>query len=496
MKSIDTVSVLEPARYVGKEGEKWTLMCVDFLTMIASFWFVRMCLSLTRQESSASSSLSMLGNRPALTHTTIYLLLTCLVIIVFWLKGHYSKRRPFWTETREVLKTLFIIALIDSAFVLFGKLPFSRAALLLNWILSPVFLVIMRTVVKYAMIQLGGWIRPMVIIGWGENVFETAKAFEDEPLMGYQVLAFLIPQGKEKFASEYVDKKGRQIPFVALGMNPASTLVRLGNPHVVLALESGGLETCQKTVQQLIRTYHDMQIVPSLRGLPLYGMEVSHFFSHEVLLLTVRNNLVRRGPKILKRCFDVAVSASVLLLGSPILLWIAFRVAGSKGPIFYGHNRVGQDGKTFACYKFRTMLPNATELLQELLDNDPEARAEWDRDFKLKNDPRITPIGHVLRKTSLDELPQLWNVLKGEMSLVGPRPIVQAELERYGDQVDYYLKAKPGITGLWQISGRNDISYDSRVFLDAWYVKNWSFFTDVVILLKTVKVIFRREGAY
>ena len=239
-----------------------------------------------------------------------------------------------------------------------------------------------------------------------------------------------------------------------------------------------------------------MQVVPAVRGLPLYGMEVNHFFTHEVLLLTMRNNLARPGLQLIKRCFDLITSLAVIIVGSPILLWIAAKVLASGRPIFYGHRRVGQNGKHFFCYKFRTMAVNADVLLKELLERDPQARAEWDRDFKLKNDPRITPIGHFLRKTSLDELPQLWNVLKGEMSLVGPRPVVDAELERYGNQVDFYLEAKPGVTGLWQVSGRNDVSYDTRVYLDAWYVKNWSLFNDIVIILKTVKVIFKKDGAY
>lgn len=130
------------------------------------------------------------------------------------------------------------------------------------------------------------------------------------------------------------------------------------------------------------------------------------------------------------------------------------------------------------------------------LANDPIARAEWEKDFKLKNDPRITAVGRFIRKTSLDELPQLFNVLKGDMSLVGPRPIVSDELERYCDDVDYYLMAKPGMTGLWQVSGRNDVDYDTRVYFDSWYVKNWTLWNDIAILFKTAKVVLRRDGAY
>jgi undecaprenyl-phosphate galactose phosphotransferase len=150
----------------------------------------------------------------------------------------------------------------------------------------------------------------------------------------------------------------------------------------------------------------------------------------------------------------------------------------------------------FDCLKFRTMVPDAAGVLKQLLDTNPGARAEWGRDFKLKDDPRITSIGAFLRRTSLDELPQLWNVLKGEMSLVGPRPIIEVELERYGEEVGYYLETRPGITGLWQISGRNNTSYDDRVALDCWYVRNWSLWYDLVILVKTVRVVLWREGAY
>ena len=148
------------------------------------------------------------------------------------------------------------------------------------------------------------------------------------------------------------------------------------------------------------------------------------------------------------------------------------------------------------CYKFRSMVPNAQEALEGLLDKDPSAREEWDREFKLKNDPRITQTGHFLRRTSLDEMPQLWNVIKGEMSLVGPRPITEKQLIKYKTSARHYLKTKPGLTGLWQISGRSDVSYDERVTLDRWYAKNWSVLSDLAILIRTGIVVFKRAGAY
>lgn len=142
------------------------------------------------------------------------------------------------------------------------------------------------------------------------------------------------------------------------------------------------------------------------------------------------------------------------------------------------------------------MVVNSKEVLEHLLENNIEAKKEWESTFKLKKDPRVTPIGQFLRRTSLDELPQLFNVIKGEMSLVGPRPIVTEELERYNDEVDYYLLSKPGMTGLWQVSGRSDVDYDTRVYLDAWYVKNWSMWNDIAILFKTINVVFNKNGAY
>jgi Undecaprenyl-phosphate galactose phosphotransferase WbaP len=168
----------------------------------------------------------------------------------------------------------------------------------------------------------------------------------------------------------------------------------------------------------------------------------------------------------------------------------------SPGPATYAQKRIGKGGRPFWAWKFRTMVVNADELLQQYLDRDPELRAEWERDHKLKNDPRVTAVGYWLRKTSLDELPQLWNVLRGEMSLVGPRPIVAAEIPKYGDWMELYEQATPGITGLWQISGRNNTTYDMRIALDSRYVLNWSPWLDLYILARTIKVVLRREGAY
>jgi Undecaprenyl-phosphate galactose phosphotransferase WbaP len=198
----------------------------------------------------------------------------------------------------------------------------------------------------------------------------------------------------------------------------------------------------------------------------------------------------------LKRVVDIAGALLIAVVFSPLILPVILILWCQGGPIIYKHRRIGRGGQVFECLKFRTMVPNADQALRDLLEEHPELKLEWVRDHKLRNDPRVTAIGRFLRRTSLDELPQLWNVIRGEMSLVGPRPIVREELLRYGRNVRDYLAAKPGITGLWQVMGRNDTDYRRRVVLDTYYVRNHNLILDLYILVKTTLVVLGRTGAY
>jgi exopolysaccharide production protein ExoY len=194
--------------------------------------------------------------------------------------------------------------------------------------------------------------------------------------------------------------------------------------------------------------------------------------------------------------FNAAIASVALLFFAPLMLLTALAIWAQDGQsVFFGHRRIGKDGKMFACLKFRSMAVDAEARLLRVLETDPAARAEWEKDFKLQNDPRITTLGHFLRKSSLDELPQLFNVLRGEMNIVGPRPIVDAETIRYGRWFPRYCQVKPGITGLWQVSGRNDVDYKRRVALDVCYVRRRTFMTDIRILLMTVPAVLLRKGA-
>jgi len=204
-----------------------------------------------------------------------------------------------------------------------------------------------------------------------------------------------------------------------------------------------------------------------------------------------------RSICVAKRVFDVLFAACALLSFLPILLICSIATKlESAGPLFFRQRRLGTNGVPFHILKFRTMVPNAESVLSAYLALDPKAKAEWDADRKLKNDPRVTRAGAIMRKLSLDEVPQFWNVLKGDMSVVGPRPIVQAEVHYYGEDFANYAAVRPGITGLWQVSGRNDVSYPNRVALDSEYVRSWSLAMDFSILFRTVSAVLRSAGAY
>jgi Undecaprenyl-phosphate galactose phosphotransferase WbaP len=216
-----------------------------------------------------------------------------------------------------------------------------------------------------------------------------------------------------------------------------------------------------------------------------------------VLVLQVGNNSLQSGSRITKRAIDLACSMMLSLFLLPLLMIISLLVVLYSGfPVFYSHKRLGRGGRTFHILKFRTMVQNSKEVLEFCLANNPELRNEWVNNHKLRNDPRITWIGKILRKTSLDELPQLWNVIKGDMSLVGPRPIVESEVAKYKKAYHLYAKTTPGITGLWQVSGRNRTTYAERIAYDTYYVRNWSVWLDIYLLVKTVGVVVTGHGAY
>lgn len=260
--------------------------------------------------------------------------------------------------------------------------------------------------------------------------------------------------------------------------HPAPHLVGAPKPH---------------TRPETIESRSDPAAAHDSGAAPRFENHADSHGSHRVATATPSKGALHEG---LKRTVDILGALLIAAVFSPLIMTVVLLLWRQGGPIIYKHRRVGRGGSMFECLKFRTMVPNADQKLRELLEAHPELKLEWVRNHKLRDDPRITGVGLFLRRTSLDELPQLWNVIRGEMSLVGPRPIVREELLRYGRNVRDYLAAKPGVTGLWQVMGRNNTDYRRRVVLDTYYVRNHNLVLDLYILLKTTLVVLGRSGAY
>ncbi|MGX1198744.1 undecaprenyl-phosphate galactose phosphotransferase WbaP [Parvibaculum sp. MBR-TMA-1.3b-4.2] len=432
----------------------------------------------------------------ALSERFIRVAALILLPLIWWsAKGHYSRRTPFWSEMKDVAKAMLLVALLDGFLLFVTKDYFSRLWILQGWALALVMIPLGRIGMRAVLKRHGSWVAPVLVIGTGRNAAEAAQVLESEPYLGYEIAGMAD-------TAELMDEDN--------AMRPSSFLYRAGGDlseallqacetyqarFVVLAPSPEEMVHLDPLLRALHRARIPFAIIPPLKGIGAMSLDVGNFFSHDLVMLTLADNLARPMSRFVKRSFDLAVAAAALVALAPFFAVLSALIRRDGGPAFYGHTRVGEQGRDFNCLKFRTMRTDGDAILKALLEKNPEARAEWDRDQKLRHDPRITRIGHFLRKTSLDELPQLLNVLRGEMSLVGPRPVTQAEVRRYGEDAEYYLAAKPGITGLWQVSGRNNTTYVRRVQLDAWYVKNWSLWADIAILFKTVPVLITRKGA-
>lgn len=486
-------------RLLGRQGDPTTrliqvavIVLADLLSfaiaLVFGFWAVQ----------AQTHLLASLVSAFQVKHLIVYAFLVAAWLFWFGLvKQAYKCRKPFWTDLWQLFTAIFAFfvagAALGGVFVITHYQDWFLWACLSLLVLLPVG----RHISKAMLRHWGLWCIPTVIIGHGDNAKEAYLALNSEPDMGFKVLAFVAFADKHSPSSSTLATSPlSNIPLVSMALASAE-ISNLQGYQCVVALDTDQNMLCDSVIRLLNHNQiTDLYVIPTMRGLPLDGMETANFFSHEVLLIQLRNNSVNPLHRACKRIFDIVVSATLLLLLSPLLMLLAYKVSQDGGSAIFGHTRVGSMGVSFKCYKFRSMVINAQEVLAHLLATDPVAKAEWDLDFKLKNDPRVNKLGEFMRRTSLDELPQLFNVLRGDMSLVGPRPVVKAELERYGDDVDYYLMVRPGITGLWQVSGRNDVDYATRVYLDAWYVKNWSLWTDIAILFKTISVVFERKGAY
>ena len=276
----------------------------------------------------------------------------------------------------------------------------------------------------------------------------------------------------------------------ALSDAPA-TAARTGAEFLICCLPP---QAIARYLRDYMKHFRQILLMTDDIGIPVaWGTPVC---LRELAGLEIRNQLLRPLPRLTKTVLEFILACVSVVMLIPVFLILALVVKlSSKGPVLYRADRLGKNGRPIHVWKFRTMYTDADDQLEQLLANDPKLAAEWRANFKLERDPRITPIGRILRKTSLDELPQFFNVITGELAMIGPRPIVKAEIDYYGDNYEVFSRVKPGITGLWQVSGRNDTGYDKRILLDMWYIRNWSVWLDIHIFFATIVEVVKCRGA-
>lgn len=410
-----------------------------------------------------------------------YLPLAGLLLLRLHTAGHYRRRLPAWTGLRDVVTGCMLMLLADGFLMFALKRDFSRLWLVGSWLLIIVLIPLARRIARSLLDSLGLWRLPVIVVGSGDGVQDACKALTAERSLGYAVMEVLpLEQVETRIAShswsELCEDQGARL--------------------VVLALSDTDMLGRGELLADLVRERLPFAVIPPLRGLPILGFDPIYFIGRDVMMLQARNNLGQPLSRAVKLVFDIMVASILGMLLLPVFAIFALAIASDGGPVLYRHRRIGRDGRPFGCLKFRTMAPNAERMLEAHLAAHPDAAVEWARSFKLKDDPRVTRIGRFLRASSLDELPQLFNVLRGEMSLVGPRPVTAQELDFYGRDVVFYLETRPGMTGLWQVRGRSNTSYADRVLYDVWYVKNWSLWHDLAILANTIPVVMRRIGAF
>jgi undecaprenyl-phosphate galactose phosphotransferase len=408
-----------------------------------------------------------------LTHgITVYfqkwwLPITIVVVTAYY--GGYGILITVWDELLILIRSLFISFLIIWVFLSLQKESetVSRMVVTMIFLSLSVLLPLSRLAIKYVLFKSFDWTKPAYLFERrkGERQHELRATFNKEWYSGYKIIGNIDKDSLETLIDTC---------FVPIEYTDEET-IRILKPKV-----------------------KNMIIVSVQSGLSFMNSEVKSFLNRNMTLITTNNGLLMKRNVVFKRLFDIAVSILGIVLLSPFLIVIPLLIMiDSRGPVLFLHQRCGLNLSNFYMIKFRTMIINGDIIMNEYLRHNPDASIELKEKNKLTEDPRITKIGKLLRKTSLDELPQLFNVIRGEMSIVGPRPDTKSALSEFIKEYEpIYDRVRPGITGLWQVSGRSDIKYKDRVNLDYMYVLNWSLWLDFVIILKTFKIIACRNGAY
>ena len=373
----------------------------------------------------------------------------------------YFIRFDFWEETKLTLRALFLSFVIILSILMLGKVSqeYSRLFLMAYFLGLMILLPIYKRIIKRLIFKVGFFRKKVKIIGNQEQIDLLTKEFKKNWYFGFEVV-----------------KK---------------------NPDVIfIASKNIGITTINRYLKRYSLSIKDIYLLPYMSNINFSQSQIVELFNIKTTAIKIENNLLKKGNIYLKEIFEKILVISVLpffLIVHIILFFLIKR--DSNGSSLFKQERLGKNNKLFKCYKYRTMIQNSDEVLANYLKNNPQEAEYYEIYHKYRFDPRVTKVGRVLRKLSLDELPQLINVLKSEMSLVGPRPYMPNESQMIADSIDMILRVKPGISGLWQVSGRSNLSFSERKNLDVWYIQNWSLWMDIVILIKTLKVVFFKTGA-
>ncbi len=383
-------------------------------------------------------------------------------------------------EMRRRVYAVLVTYLLLFCYLTFSRRTdyFSRVVIAVSACLNFFFVGFVRNLVRRFLKWANVGQIPVLIAGAGKCGRRLEAEIRDNAHFGLRVIGFVD------------DNPAVQDRLGALSDAPAAA-ARTGAEFLICCLPP---QAIARYLRDYMIHFRQILLMTDDIGIPVaWGTPVC---LRELAGLEIRNQLLRPLPRLTKTVLEFVLACVSIVLLIPVFLILALVVKlSSKGPVLYCADRLGKNGRPIHVWKFRTMYTDADDQLEQILANNPKLAAEWRANFKLERDPRITPIGRILRKTSLDELPQFFNVITGELAMIGPRPIVKAEIAYYGDNYEVFSRVKPGITGLWQVSGRNDTGYEKRILLDMWYIRNWSVWLDIHIFFATIVEVVKCRGA-
>jgi len=460
---------------------------VDFIAFLTSFAIYSVYLSSNYNFSALEYMRS-----PAFGGILIYSL---IYIVLYQFRLGYASSVYFLKEMRVAISIILYFSLFD---VIFTVIFIGRDArlydLIFSWIILAGVLISFRILYRQMLVVLGVR-KPVIIFGTSENAVEVTKTLLADRFMLIKIIGYVAPVEfslnmgiTEQLASRNIMHVEEFFSYVNQN--------KLDNATIYIALDSNESQL-GLLVDRISRKFDECVVVPHLRGVPVHYSDIHHVMGRDFIFIHL--NLARAlSARTIKRCLDIGLALAAIISFAPLLMIVAVLIwFGDGTPIIYSQERIGRGVKPFKFYKFRSMVNNADAILAEWGQENPDLFQTYvDNNFKLAKDPRVTAVGAWIRRTSIDELPQLFNVLRGDMSIVGPRPILEREIMAYEGDMSLYGQMRPGITGLWQVSGRSSTTFLDRASFDEWYVRNWSVWLDIVILFKTIRVVLTRDGAH